>query len=143
MGKVISFNELAHNKKMQKGHLNIESLDKYIDMMEIHRDLFEELFFVTEDELKANGFNPDVFKLDEESAHRYVSMDLVELMNGGEESMEIACEGIIEGTTYRTVAYAEIQGEAVVMYVDILKKEGEEWFIKTDNGWEQGPGDLF
>lgn len=142
MGRVLSFEQLAQKRSMPKGHLDYDKLDKYLEMLEVHREVLEELFIVTEDELKANGFNPRDFELDEESAHRYVSADLVEFMDGGEESLEISYDGVIDNSVYKTVAHAEIQNNAVVMYVDIMKLDGREWLIKVGNDWEKGPGEM-
>ncbi len=144
MGKVYSFSQLKALSKNKNASLEYEGIMEYGDLLEIQRDLLEELYIETESFLKEFHFPIAAFRLDEESVREYVSADLYEIFHEGVDSLRISYIGLIDGTEYRTLAEAQIDGESVEVTVSIYKKDGNTWLIGVDQDtWEEGPGEDF
>ena len=117
MGKVYSFGQLKDRSKNKNASLEYDGIMEYGDLLEIQRDLLEELYIETESFLREFHFPIAAFHLDEESAREYVSADLYVIFHGGEDSLRISYTANIDGTEYRTLAEAQIDGESVEVTV--------------------------
>lgn len=144
MGKVYSFSQLKDRSKNKNASLEYDGIMEYGDLLEIQRDLLEELYIETESFLREFHFPISAFHLDEESARKYVSADLYEIFHGGEAGLWLSYIAEIDGTEYRTLAEAQIEGESVEVAVTIYKKDGNSWLIGVgQDEWEEGPGEDF
>ena len=144
MSKVISISQFKKKPIKKFGYLESAGIEKYEDMLDIQRGIIEELFGETEAYLREIEYPIDKFFLDDKSARDFMSSDLVEAFEGGEEALCISYVAQIDGTEYRTLATAEIEGEEIEIYVELFKKVGNEWLIFAgDDIWERGPGDFF
>ena len=144
MGKVYSFSQIKNRSKNKNASLEYEGIMEYGDLLEIQRDLLEELYIETESFLKEFNFPIATFRLDEKSAREYVSSDLYKVFHEGVDSLRISYIGFIDGIEYRTLAEAQIDGESVEVTVSIYKKDGNTWLIGVDQDtWEEGPGEDF
>ena len=144
MSKIIPISRFKKNPAKKVGHLESAGIEKYKDMLDIQRGIIEELYLATEAFLKEIDFPADRFSLDDESARNFMSSDLIEVFENGEEELCISYIAHIDGTEYRTMAAAEIDGEDIEIYVELFKKSGDEWLIYAEDGtWERGPGEDF
>lgn len=144
MSKIIPISQFKKNPAKKVGHLESAGIEKYEDMLDIQRGIIEELHLETEAFLKEINYPIDKFSLDDVSARNFISSDLVEVFENGEEELCISYIAHIDDTEYRTLATAEIDGEDIEVYVELFKKSGDEWLIFAEDGtWERGPGEDF
>ena len=144
MSKVISISQFRTKPAKKFGYLESAGIEKYEDMLDIQRGIIEELYLETEAFLRESDYPIDKFSLDDKSARDFMSSDLVEAFEGGEEALCISYVAHIDGTEYRTLATAEIDGEDIEIYVDLYKKSGNEWLVFAGDGnWNRGPGEDF
>jgi len=144
MSKVISISHFRKMPAKKFGNLESSGIEKYEDMLDIQRGVIEKLYLETEAFLKDSGYPVDKFYLDDKSARAFVSSDLTEVFDGGEEALCISYIAHIDGTEYRTLATAEIDGENIEIYVGLYRKSDGEWLVLAeDSTWERGPGETF
>ena len=144
MNKVVFMSQFKKKSIRRFGYLESVGIEKYEDMLDIQRGIIEELYVETERFLRKVDFPVNEFVLDDKSAREFISADLVEAFEGGEEALCISYIASIEGVEYRTLATAEIDGEDITIYVELFQKAGNEWLVFAgDNQWERGPGEDF
>ncbi|MCR5602772.1 MAG: hypothetical protein K6G27_03610 [Lachnospiraceae bacterium] len=141
MGEIIPFKKLINKKTVQHGFLDFDKIDHYLDMLDIQRGVLTELHILTERFLRDLGFQPELFELDDNTIRRSISADLVEYMEGGEESLDVCYKATIDGVEYRTLASSMADGENVQMDIDFFKFADGEWLSYMGNdSWSRGPG---
>lgn len=143
MSKVISISQFKKKPVKKFGYLESAGIEKYEDMLDIQRGIIEELYLETEAFLREIEYPIEQFSLDDKSARDFMSADLVEAFDGGEEALCISYIAHIDGTEYRTLATAEIDGEEIEIHVELYKKSDNEWLIYSGDDWERGPGEDF
>ncbi len=141
MGKVVDFESiLKDSKKLKRSKLDYESLDHYRGLLEVQLGIMDMLFEETEELIRENNFYPEVFTLVEDSAEHFLTADLPEFFDGGEESLDLSYETVIGGVRYRTYAVASVYGDIVSIDSMFLMWDGTEWLVRSDDEWERGPG---
>ena len=162
---VIDFNALKNSKQkkgpavsgQEEAELNEmfsrlaalpDHMQEYIGARFIHLMMFTALAARTAEMLKKNGYDPEDFEPEEESAEAFLS--------GGpylpeDEDQDYAWNGplfdaVKDGVTYRVAATIEPEGkDGVNLALDLLKREGDDdtWQIFADGEWQPGPPDEY
>ena len=144
MNKVSSIIQIKKNSGKKYGNLESKGIEKYEEMIDLQRCIIEELYIGTDAYLREKNFPVSEFVLDDKSARDFLSSDLCEALEGGEEALTISYIAHIDGVEYRTLAYVEVDGENLEFFINLYKKSDCEWLIYTnDNTWETGPGENF
>lgn len=146
MSEVISIKQFKKKsaKKKSSAHLDSYGVEMCAQMLDLQISILEQLHLETENFLKQLHLPLHKFTLDDESAREYVSTDLFDAFSGGDEMLCLSYIAHMDKTEYRTLAFADIDGDDVGIYVDLYKKSGKEWLVYAGNGvWEQGPGEDF
>ena len=77
----------------------------------------------------------------ERSVREYLASNLDEFYSGGEESLDLVYQGVIDGVEYRIIVSAQMEGEDMYLEPMLMRWNGKEWLHSDwQGGWFQGPG---
>lgn len=144
MGKIIDFNSFRDaTGKPRSAALSYEGIQHYRELLDMQLNILDELFHDTEEMLREYHFDPGAFSLLEGSIRGFMATDLQEFYDGGDESIALSYEASIKGVRYRTFACSTLDGDFIQFEYLLLKWDGEEWLLRTDDGWTKGIGPSF
>ncbi len=162
---VIDFNALKNNRQ-KKGpavseqeeaelselfaHLTAlpDPMQKYINSRFIYLMMFSALATHVADMLKKNGYDPEDFEPEEDSANAFLSSGPY---FPEDDDPDFAWNGpmfdaVRNGVTYRVASTITPDGkDDASLTLDLLKQEGESgnWQIFADGEWQPGPSDEY
>ena len=149
MDKIVNLQEFKNFKKrnikevMHSNCLPYDSTDRLRDRFELCSYMISELHIIIEKAISKTGISPSEFHMSQKAENETLSLNISELFAGGEESLQMTFEAMIDGIRYAAVGDATIIGENVSFDCVVVKWDGVEWLAYENGEWSSGPGNDF
>ena len=149
MDKIVNLQEFKNYKKrnikevMHSNCLPYDSTDRLRDRFELCSYMISELHIIIEKAITKTGISPSEFRMSQKAENETLSLNISELFAGGEESLQMTFEAMIDGIRYAAVGDATIIGENVSFDCVVVKWNGVEWLAYENGDWISGPGNDF